>query len=121
MLLEGVVQLGRERLQTGSIFLGGDDDASWWQLCKLVLHLLQVAGSEVVMIGIVQQLHMGAEGLQVGYHGLGMGNACNGQQMTGGIDGCCVMRIVAHVLGLGKHGLWRTIGDGGEVELLMGQ
>lgn len=121
MLLEGVVQLGREGLQAGSIFLGGDDDASLWQLCKLLLHLLQVAGSEVVMIGIGQQLHMGGEGLQVGCHGIRMGNACNGQQMTGGIEGCCVMRIVAHVLGLGKHGLWRTIGDGGEVELLMGQ
>ena len=121
MLLEGVVQLGRERLQTCSIFLGGDDDASWRQLCKLLLHLLQVAGSEVVMIGIGQQLHMGGEGLQVGCHGLGMGNACNGQQMTGGTDGCSIIRIVGHVLGLGKHGLWRTIGDGGEVELLMGQ
>ena len=116
MLLEGVVQLGREGLQTGGIFLGGDDELLLGQLGKGLLDVLEVVGCEVMMVGIAYVLYVGRKAMQIVNHGLGMGDTCDGQQMTGGIDGWRMMRIVE----IGKHGLWGTIGDGGEVELLMG-
>ena len=66
-----------------------------------------------MMVGIGQVYHVGREAMQIIYHGLGMGYACDGQQFVGVVD--------AGPRGCIKHGLGFGIGDGGEKELLVGQ
>ena len=101
-------------LQARGVFLCSDDNARFGQGFKSFVDSALVATRERMMVAESQRFDVGSIGLQVVYHLLGRGNACEQQHMT-------VFQLVQGQLFVMIEGLERIVSERGEIEALEGE